>query len=209
MPPDERQLERRQRLFDATLELSIAEGIASLTVRAICAQAGLTSRYFYESFTDTADLLLSLYDDLATRAIAEVAAGIVEPQAGLRESLRSGVNAGVAFLFEDPRPVRFLLVAATARPDLNSRRRQLVSDVTELGTAAVLHGTGLTDVPPQVEVTARFVIGGLLEVATAYVEGDAGYDVDQLVDNAVDIVLDLVERAIASAGSAASPAPGP
>jgi AcrR family transcriptional regulator len=198
VPPEERQLERRRRLFDAVLEISAAEGIASLTVRGICAQANLTSRYFYESFSDIGNLLTVLYDELGRSATARVIEGAVMPAGGLRERVRSGVSSGAAFFVEDPRTIRFLLVSATAWPDLNRLRRQLISDVTELSAAAVLHGSGLTTVPAQIQVTARFVIGGLIEVATALVEGDARYSLDELVDAATDVILDLIEHAIAS-----------
>ena len=44
-----------------------------MTIRDVYAGAGLTSRQFYESFTDTNDLLISVYEDFAERGIISAA----------------------------------------------------------------------------------------------------------------------------------------
>src|SRR5688572_31769757 len=46
----ERAAERRSRLVDATIAVLSASGEAHATMTAICVEAGLTERYFYESF---------------------------------------------------------------------------------------------------------------------------------------------------------------
>ena len=51
----ERLAERRRRFLEAGLDLLGGPRPAELTVRGICSQAGLTPRYFYESFTDKDD----------------------------------------------------------------------------------------------------------------------------------------------------------
>ena len=54
---------------------SIAAGVGllggaagpALTVRAVCRAAGLTERYFYESFADRDEFVRAVYDDVCTR----------------------------------------------------------------------------------------------------------------------------------------------
>ena len=61
----ERRDERRRRLLDAGLDLIGTDGWVSATMTAICGRAGLTERYFYESFSDREALYLALIDEIA------------------------------------------------------------------------------------------------------------------------------------------------
>ncbi len=47
----ERRAERRERLLDAGLALFGTQGFATVTIEALCAEAGLNPRYFYEQFS--------------------------------------------------------------------------------------------------------------------------------------------------------------
>lgn len=58
----ERIIERRERLLEAGLEVFGTVGLRRATVRALCRQAGLTARYFYESFPDTEALFCAVYE---------------------------------------------------------------------------------------------------------------------------------------------------
>src|ERR1039458_3042622 len=49
--PAERRAQRRERLFDAGVEQFGNQGYAQSSIRSVCAEASLNSRYFYESFT--------------------------------------------------------------------------------------------------------------------------------------------------------------
>ncbi len=66
---------RRARFVEAGIELFGTQGFRGATVRGICAAAGLTDRYFYESFATLEDLLaevyLSLTHGFATRLTEE------------------------------------------------------------------------------------------------------------------------------------------
>ena len=74
----DRLASRRAGLLDAGLELLGGEESAELTVRAICRQAGVTARYFYESFADKDEFVAAVFDwviaELATTTQAVVAA---------------------------------------------------------------------------------------------------------------------------------------
>src|SRR3954469_9251227 len=60
----ERLNERRRRLVEAGLDLLGADNSETeLTVRAVCKKAGLTARYFYESFADKDQFVVAVFDD--------------------------------------------------------------------------------------------------------------------------------------------------
>ena len=55
-------------------------------MRAICSQAGLTARYFYESFTDKDDFVAAVFDCV----IADIAATTQAAVAAARRTSRAG-----------------------------------------------------------------------------------------------------------------------
>src|SRR5689334_24704619 len=61
----ERAAVRRAALLDAALDLLGGDPPATATMTAICERAGLTERYFYESFRSRDDLLVTLLDEVA------------------------------------------------------------------------------------------------------------------------------------------------
>lgn len=58
----ERKIERRERFLEAGLEVFGTVGLRGATVRALCKAAGLTERYFYESFAETEALFCAVYE---------------------------------------------------------------------------------------------------------------------------------------------------
>src|SRR3954447_8802688 len=70
---DDRVAARRAKLLDAGLELFGTRGYRATGVKDICRAAGVTARYFYESFTNTAELFLAVFDRLTDELFAEVA----------------------------------------------------------------------------------------------------------------------------------------
>ena len=193
VPSDERQIERRRRLFEATLGLADTSGLAAVTVRGVCALAGLTNRYFYENFSDTNDLLISLYEELAEQAMTNTAQGMSTTGLDLRSRIRGGVQAGITFVVDEYRRSRYLLVHATALPELNRRRRQLIGHVAESWAKTVQQAYGLGDESSALAAVSRFVVGGLIELATAFVQGDVVVPVDDLVESATDMALAAIE----------------
>lgn len=202
--PDERARERRQKLLDAALELVGTQGLASVTVRGVCAKAELASRYFYESYSDRDALLLGLYDDLAAELIERVGLGVLEAGGDLRARLHAGLNIGAAFFLDDPRRLRFLIVEATTVDQLNERRRELMRQVTDAMTGI---GHDLFGIPKtkreESTIAARFLIGGIAELLTAAVEGDiagreGGKKLATLIDATTDLIINLAEQTLAT-----------
>jgi AcrR family transcriptional regulator len=87
---EDRVAARRGRFIDAGIERFGTQGFRGATVRGICAAAGLTDRYFYESFASMEALLAEVYLSL-TRGFAERL---------LNESIRSEAWGGDAAAIE-------------------------------------------------------------------------------------------------------------
>jgi AcrR family transcriptional regulator len=105
--PRERQDERRARLVDAAVEVFGTTGYRSATVERVCAVAGLTKRYFYESFDGSEALLLAAYRHSIDELHASMVAGAT---AGGPENLDAMVHGGLVAFFgaidADPRLAR-------------------------------------------------------------------------------------------------------
>lgn len=105
-----RQAERRQRFVEAGLSVFGTRGYHHSTVRSICAEAGLTERYFYESFSNSEDLLCVVYDYVNQRIRERMLATLVDTP---REVSRIAYATLVAFLNtmrDDPRLAQILFV---------------------------------------------------------------------------------------------------
>src|ERR1700730_8266818 len=59
---DDRRIDRRNRLVGAAFEIAGTEGAGALGVGRVCLAAGLTKRYFYESFASLAELQSAVVD---------------------------------------------------------------------------------------------------------------------------------------------------
>jgi len=64
---DERISLRRQKFIDAGIEVFGTRGFRAATVRVLCAEAGLTARYYYESFESTEELLTAAFEQCMER----------------------------------------------------------------------------------------------------------------------------------------------
>lgn len=112
---DARRKERRQRLIEAGLETLGTKGLHTTTVRDVCGQAGLSERYFYESFSGLGELFDTIYQALHEELLGRLMAVLVSSR-GQHQSALEGGKAGLVvwftFLKEDPRRARIMLIDA-------------------------------------------------------------------------------------------------
>jgi AcrR family transcriptional regulator len=106
---EERRDERREKFLQAGLQVFGSLGYRSGTVRVLCKQAGLTDRYFYESFTDTEALLKAVYE----QEMAKVQQSLVEAMPGLPNDWQFRVRAVLNLYFgamRNPLAARITLI---------------------------------------------------------------------------------------------------
>lgn len=102
----ERRSERHGRLIEAGIELFGTRGYAATPVKAVCGQAGLTERYFYEAFADREDLLSEIYDRLIKETAESTLGAIERVEEDLFVRLGVGLEAFFEALTRDPRRAR-------------------------------------------------------------------------------------------------------
>ncbi|MBJ7339612.1 TetR family transcriptional regulator [Mycolicibacterium sp.] len=193
----DRVAQRRRRLLDAGLQLlGGVDEPAELTVRAVCAEAAISARYFYESFTDKDALVAAVFDgaiaDIAATTQAAVAAAPRE------EQNRAGLANLVQAIAEDARIGRLLFNPQLSHPVLARKRAQLG------GVFALLSGEHVTSTyrlprDERVKALSHFVVGGVGQTISAWVSGDLAMTQPQLVDHLTHFVDDLAVRTLEGA----------
>jgi AcrR family transcriptional regulator len=194
----DRRAERRAKLIEAGLELLGTEGWKATTVRAICAHAGLTARYFYESFPDRDALLLAVFDELAAESAEAVLAAVVVAEGDAHAKAEAAIAAFVKLITEDPRKARVLFVEAIGSEQLARRRFETLH-----GFAALVaeQGRMFYDMPeasdPMIDLTAYMLVGGLSETFIAWLDGSLRITMEQLIADCRDLFVATGETAAA------------
>src|SRR6201997_2544629 len=189
----DRQAQRRGRLLDAGLTiLGSDSGPDALTVRGVCRQAGLSARYFYESFADRDDFVGAVYDwviaDLAATTQAAVTA------APPREQARAGMANVVRSIAGDVRVGRLLFSAELADPVVVRKRDE---SATLLAMLLVQH-VGQTFRLPEddrVRATSHFTVGGVGQAITAWLAGQMAMTSDELIELLASLLDHLADPA--------------
>ncbi|WP_040836094.1 TetR/AcrR family transcriptional regulator [Nocardia brevicatena] len=187
----ERAAERRARLFEAALTVW-ASPETRTTMTAVCVEAGLSERYFYESFSGLDELLEAVMNAIAAeieeagRRAAENAGE--DPEARARASIR----AFVQLLVDDPRKGRVAIVESVAVPKLRQRRTELLRHLAHQSALEARKFLGSSDRSENEDETAGLLfVGGMAELVTAWLDATLEVSADEIVDAASRALLGL------------------
>ena len=176
VPIEDRQALRRDELIAAGVTLLGAESGPALTVRAVCRAAGLTERYFYESFTDRDEFVRAAYDDVCARAMSTLLSATTPRQA---------VERFVALMVDDPVRGRVLLLAPESEPVLTRSGAEWMPSFIDLLQRKL---TTISD-PVVQKMVATGLIGALTGLFTAYLDGRLTATREQFIDYCVALLL--------------------
>ncbi|WP_320670602.1 TetR/AcrR family transcriptional regulator [Patulibacter defluvii] len=183
--PEQRVAERRAQLLDAGLEVFTAKGFHAARVRDVCRQAGLTERYFYESFAGKEALLAALAEQIVGDLLEAAAPGIALVEEDLDGALDMASRAVVASLTDDPRRARILFVEVVGvSREIEDRRRAIIGGLAQVvrDAAARAFGPWVT-ASAETELISRAAIGAVQELLVAYVRGELPLDQEALIVN--------------------------
>ena len=190
---DERVTARRARLVDATISLLAATGEARTTMTAVCAEAGLTERYFYESFGSRDEVLVaalaSVSDEIAQTTLDAIAASSGEPA----DRVRATIGAVVDFVVAEPDKMRVAVIESNANAPMRARRHEL------LGSFAALVATEAREIfgdqtwpEPRDHLQGVIFMAGLSELVASWLLGEVELSPDELVTTASDSLVALM-----------------
>lgn len=193
IPRAERVSERRSRLIEAGLEVFGTVGAREATVGAICAQAHLTQRYFYESFPNLKALLAAVFTEITDRQHAEMArAALAARERGEGLSGAAGAALSVYFtaLSDDRRVARIQLLEILGSDAGADRSYQAA---IRRAADLVLYVGEMREVsrPAVPRLLALGLIGAVVEIATMWLLSDFADPVDAVVASAL-VIFDAV-----------------
>ncbi|MGW4481931.1 TetR/AcrR family transcriptional regulator [Rhodococcus triatomae] len=173
----DRAAERRTRLLEATL--TVWSGDDRVTMTRICAEAGLSERYFYESFRTVDEALTAVMEWIAAEIENTAQAAADATEGDLVARMRASVKAFVDLIDRDPRKGRAAIIESAALPETRRQRTALLRRFAHRA-ATELHAPPRSDVGG--EVAGLLFIGGMAELITAWLDGAIDATPDDLAD---------------------------
>ena len=179
----DRVAQRREALISAGLDCLHADGLAALSVRAVCARARLTARYFYESFAGLDALLVAVVDSVCADVAGHALGAIAEAGEGLEQQVRAAVTSAVAVLSEDPRKASAFLLASAGPAVLHDKREEWLTEFVALVLANLpMQREPSLEARRAARGAALFVMGGTTELLRAVLGGSLAMTSEDVVD---------------------------
>jgi AcrR family transcriptional regulator len=164
---ENRHAERRERLIRAAVQVAGRAGLERASVAAICAEAGLTARYFYESFPTHEAIFVEAY-----RAVqGELFAHMAEAR-GPGDAARRALTGFFTAIRSRPELARVFLV------DLQDQSGALRIASFE-GASKLSKSFGLKATHP---LMVAGIIGAIVDIAKRWIESDFAEPVENVVE---------------------------
>jgi AcrR family transcriptional regulator len=181
VPQDERRAQRRSQLIAAAIAVYGERGYRQATVKAVCEAAGLTERYFYESFANSEELLIASYNAVTYSVLHEMldAAGQAggDRLARARAMLRTYFTA----LQREPRSARVFLVEirGVSRAVDKAFDSSLRAIGEQVGRVVGREGA------PRDPLLEAGVVGGVIHIALRWIEDDYTPGIEAVTETAL------------------------
>lgn len=164
-------------------------------MRGVCGRAGLVDRYFYESFADTDELLLAVWDAERDNLVGAVVAAFASGGDGsLPGALRAAISAVVERFRDEPVCARVVLGDHSGSSVLEARRRETIGTFIELLVQWVAPrlpaGTDLD----ALRMSTIMGVGGFAELIAAWNAREIRVDAARVAEHATSVASSLVGR---------------
>jgi AcrR family transcriptional regulator len=185
--PEERRAQRRSRLIEAAIAVYGERGYRQATVKAVCEAAGLTERYFYESFLNSEELLIASFNAVSFAIFDEVSAAANQAGRSRKAKARAMLAAYFSVLQRDPRSARLCLVemrgvSREVEEAFDSVLREMGREVAKIVS------------PPELqddELLQAGVVGGVTYIALRWIQQDCRPGIDEVTETALRLGMVL------------------
>ena len=128
--PEDRVLERRERLMQAALQLFGTQGYANTTIETLCSEAKVTTRHFYQVFSSREELLLAVYNQITEELQVSLFSAMMAERQGLKEKMQQVIQALVNNYLTDSRRAQIgVLEVVGASAIVEKRRREVIHGI--------------------------------------------------------------------------------
>ena len=131
---EQRKRQRREQFIEAGIQVFGSAGYHGATVRKLCAEAGLTARYFYESFDSTEALLLAVFEQCMQRITEHVSVAVDAATSGeSSDQLIDTVLDAFFIQMQDKRVARLLMLEVLGVSDsVNDKTNRQLNTLGDL-----------------------------------------------------------------------------
>ena len=195
--PELRRAKRREALIAAAIAVYGERGYRNATVKAVCEAAGLTERYFYESFENSEQLLVASFNAVTYAVFDEITGAARAAGRGRVVRARAMLDAYFGALQRQPASARVYLVEIRG-----------VSREVDKAFDAALRAIG-AEVARQIapaaaapdELLQAGIVGGVMHIALRWIDNGYQPPLNVVTDTALRLgmVLARPPRAVARA----------
>jgi len=200
VPPDERRAQRRAQLITAGIVVYGERGYRQATVKAVCEAAGLTERYFYESFGNSEELLIACFHAVTHAVMEQIMEAARHAGDSRTARARAMLHAYFAALQREPQSARVFLVEIRGVSRAVDKAFDAALRTIGEEVARMVAPPGAASDP----LLQAGIVGGVIHIALRWI-GD-GYQpaIDAVTDSALrlGIVLARPVRIAQDAGAA-------
>ena len=194
---EQRRAERRSRLIAAALDVYGERGYHQATVKAVCESAGLTERYFYESFANSEALLIDSFNAVTYSVLGEVLRAAEAAGRGKLVRSRAMLHAYFSALQRGPNAARvFLVEIRGVSPAVDRAFDDALRAIGREVARMVAPGTAEHD-----ELLQAGVVGGVISIALRWIANGYQPPIDTAVDSALRLGAVLATGARTSRAS--------
>jgi AcrR family transcriptional regulator len=183
LPQEKRRAYRRRRLIAAAVEIYGERGYHYASIKAVCHLAGLTERYFYESFTGSEELLIACYREVTERILQNVLQLTNNADMEPDRLVHTILHAYFATIRCDPKAARvFLVEMRDANPAVVGVSRAALRRIAR----EAMQFFGVTDSRAN-ELLAIGIIGGINEIALYWAAQDYTLSIEEVIEVALQL----------------------
>lgn len=184
---DQRRNERYEQLLSAGLSVIGSQGYAAASVRSICTAAGLTERYFYESFANREALLAEVYKTQTRVLKNRMLAAFEGSERNSAAFSRAGLNAFFDTLYQNPDIARLLLFEILGVSDtIDILYYQAMEEFAVL-IRTLTQSLGLADISniPNQDMIYAGLVGAVLQIARRWALTNYREPVDSVIESSL------------------------
>lgn len=186
----DRAAARRAALIDAAIRLFGTHGYVATGVKDLCREAGVSDRYFYESFRDRGELYAAAFHHVVTELLAVVGGAALADVGAPERQARAAVDSFIGHLTAEPAKARLLFLEVGAvGGEVGREVRASTRRFAEL-----LAGAARPHLPPgtsdlRLTMAALSLVGAMGVVILEWLDGGLDATVDDITDYFVDMLL--------------------
>jgi len=184
---DQRRAERCQQLLDAGLYVFGDIGYPASSVRSICAAAGLTERYFYESFANKEALLAEVYQAQTDYLKEIMLRAFAKAERNSEAFARAGLHAFFDTLQDKPAVARLLLFEILGVSDTLDQLYYEAMEEFAVLIRSLASSLGLADISarPDQDIIYAGLVGAVIQIARRWALTGYSDPIDAIINSSL------------------------